>query len=93
MQLFCLCFCLIIQAHLPIAPQPTPTLRQRHTKSKYINQYVKRFQEIDKTHKCVWRKREKSNEPLTHWPESQALQIAKRINTCNDDGDLTNNSE
>ena len=54
------------------------SLRQRHTKSKYINQYVKRFQEIDKTHKCVWRKREKSNESLTHWPESQALQIAKR---------------
>ena len=44
------------------------------TKSKYINQCVKRFQETDKTHKCIWRKREKSNESL----ESQALQNAKR---------------
>ena len=64
-------------------------------KSKHINQYVKRFQEIDKTHKCVWSKREKSNESLAHWLESQALQNAKREerNTCNDNGDLTSNGE
>ena len=91
MQLFWLYFCLIIQPHLPIAPahtncyfntysviQSRQCLRQRDTKSKYINQCVKRFQEIDKTHKCIWRKREKSNESLTHWLESQALQNAKR---------------
>ena len=43
----------------------------------------------------MWSKREKSNESLAHWLESQALQNAKREerNTCNDNGDLTSNGE